>query len=202
MTDVNVDPSGTFLTLESGRFHAIWLRDNAADPQTRDSRNGQRLIAPGAIPSDIRIACAAINNDTLMVDFAPEMRTIAFGLSWLARNVYDRSGIGGRGWTDPAITTWTGPRLGEVPAADLGVLETGGAALRDWLGHVRRYGVARVINGPAVPGAFFRVVDLFGHVRETNYGRHFDVRNQVNPVNLAYTGRAPSVLNEKLNYWK
>ena len=47
-----------------------------------------------------------------------------------------------------------------------------------------------MINGPAVPGALFRVVDLFGHVRETNYGRHFDVRNQVNPVNLAYTGRA------------
>ena len=27
------------------RFHAIWLRDNALDPATRDPRNGQRLIA-------------------------------------------------------------------------------------------------------------------------------------------------------------
>jgi gamma-butyrobetaine dioxygenase len=31
-------------------------------------------------------------------------------------------------------------------------------------------------------------VDLFGFVRETNYGRHFEVRTQVNPTNLAYTG--------------
>ena len=32
------------------------------------------------------------------------------------------------------------------------------------------------------------VVDLFGYVRETNYGRHFEVRTEVNPTNLAYTG--------------
>ena len=190
MTDVSVDPSGAFLTLGSRRFHAIWLRDNAADPGTRDPGNGQRLIAPGAIPSDLRIASAAVNNGTLEVDFAPEMKKITFELSWLAQNAYDRSGVDAPGWTDPMITTWTGSLLGEVPAADLEALETRGAQLRVWLGHVRRYGVARVINGPAVPGALFRIVDLFGHVRETNYGRHFDVRNQVNPVNLAYTGRS------------
>ena len=190
MTGVSVDPSGSFLTLGSRRFHAIWLRDNASDPETRDPGNGQRLILPGAIPSDLRIASAAISDGMLMVDFAPEMRTIAFELSWLARNAYDRSGVDGRGWTDPMITTWTGSILDEVPAANLEDLEMRGEGLRDWLGHVRRYGVARVVNGPAVSGALFRVVDLFGHVRETNYGRHFDVRNQVNPVNLAYTGRA------------
>lgn len=33
-----------------------------------------------------------------------------------------------------------------------------------------------------------RVVALFGYVRETNYGRHFEVRTTVNPTNLAYTG--------------
>jgi gamma-butyrobetaine dioxygenase len=33
-----------------------------------------------------------------------------------------------------------------------------------------------------------KVVDLFGYVRETNYGRHFEVRTEVNPTNLAYTG--------------
>ena len=61
MTDVSVDASGTFLILGSRRFSTpIWLRDNAADPETRDPGNGQRLIAPGAIPSDLRIASAAV----------------------------------------------------------------------------------------------------------------------------------------------
>ena len=33
-----------------------------------------------------------------------------------------------------------------------------------------------------------RVAELFGFVRETNYGRLFDVKTVVNPTNLAYTG--------------
>ena len=62
-------------------------------------------------------------------------------------------------------------------------------ALRDWLGLVTRYGFARVVNGPVESGALFRIVDLFGHVRSTNYGRHFEVRTEVNPTNLAFTSR-------------
>ena len=49
MTAVHVDDTGTFLTLSAGgasqRFHAIWLRDNAQDAETRAPGNGQRLIA-------------------------------------------------------------------------------------------------------------------------------------------------------------
>ena len=26
------------------RYHSTWLRDNALDPKTRDTKNGQRLI--------------------------------------------------------------------------------------------------------------------------------------------------------------
>ena len=33
-----------------------------------------------------------------------------------------------------------------------------------------------------------RIVELFGFVRETNYGRLFDVRSEADPINLAYTG--------------
>ena len=32
------------------------------------------------------------------------------------------------------------------------------------------------------------VAALFGFVRETNYGKWFEVRTEVNPANLAYTG--------------
>jgi alpha-ketoglutarate-dependent taurine dioxygenase len=46
-----------------------------------------------------------------------------------------------------------------------------------------------VMNGlPNRSGALLDVVALFGYVRETNYGKWFEVRSEVNPVNLAYTG--------------
>ncbi|MGO1502144.1 MAG: TauD/TfdA family dioxygenase [Marinobacter sp.] len=41
---------------------------------------------------------------------------------------------------------------------------------------------------PIESEAICRVVELFGYVRDTNYGRFFEVRTEVNPVNLAYTG--------------
>lgn len=47
------DPAVDSVELEDGtrvRFHAVWLRDNALDPQTRDPGSGQRLIAIGDIP--------------------------------------------------------------------------------------------------------------------------------------------------------
>ncbi len=38
------------------------------------------------------------------------------------------------------------------------------------------------------PEALLKIAALFGYVRETNYGRYFEVRTEVNPTNLAYTG--------------
>ena len=35
---------------QTARFHAIWLRDNAPDADTRSPSNGQRLIAIADIP--------------------------------------------------------------------------------------------------------------------------------------------------------
>ena len=40
---------------------------------------------------------------------------------------------------------------------------------------------------PTEPGTLCKVAELFGYVRETNYGRWFEVRAEVNPSNLAYT---------------
>ena len=41
---------------------------------------------------------------------------------------------------------------------------------------------------PARPGAVLAVAQSLGYVRETNYGRLFDVRVTATPSNLAFTG--------------
>jgi gamma-butyrobetaine dioxygenase len=41
---------------------------------------------------------------------------------------------------------------------------------------------------PAEPGAVLTVATTIGYVRETNYGRLFDVRVEATPANLAFTG--------------
>lgn len=192
MISVTVDPSGSYLTLKTEcserRFHAIWLRDNASDPETRASGNGQRLIALRDIPSDTRIGRANLDGGRLEVSFEPEGKTVPYDLDWLEAHSYDRPLSRQRGWTAPGIKMWDAGLMGDVPVGDLAEMSRDKGALRHWLEGVNRYGFGKVVNGPVEPGALFKIVDLFGHVRETNYGRHFDVRTEVNPSNLAYTG--------------
>ena len=88
----------------------------------------------------------------------------------------------------PGVEIWDASLMANVPAGDFAEVSRSPDALRRWLALVARYGFGRLVNGPVEEGALMRVVELFGYVRETNYGRHFDVRTAVNPTNLAYTG--------------
>lgn len=170
------------------RFHAIWLRDNAWDEATRAPGNGQRLITLGDIPADTTIASAQIDGRQLHVTFQPEGRTIAYDLEWLADHSYDNTPSRVTGWTGPDIETWDAT-LGEaIPVADFMTVSQDRDVLAAWLAGVRRFGFGKLVGGPVESGALFKVASLFGYVRETNYGRHFEVRTEVNPSNLAYTG--------------
>lgn len=192
MYRVSVDPTGNSLRLTSAelnaRFHALWLRDNAWDEQTRAPGNGQRLITLKDIPPDTAIADARIDEQRLFVNFSPEHRVIEYDINWLADNAYDKPAPGERGWTASGIKTWDDSLMPSIPAGDYNDVCRDAAALRNWLAQIATYGFARLDNGPVTDGALIKVVDLFGYIRETNYGRHFEVRTEVSPTNLAYTG--------------
>ncbi|SPH16958.1 Gamma-butyrobetaine dioxygenase [Defluviimonas aquaemixtae] len=193
MYEVTLDPSGRTLALSPGgnaarRFHAVWLRDNAWDPETRAPGNGQRLIALRDIPAETTITSAQVSGQVLRLTFVPEHKVIEYDIPWLIAHAYDRVAPRVAGWTAPEIETWDSGFVNRVPASDFGVVRSDSAALRDWLDQVARYGFGKLVSGPAKDGALFEVVELFGYVRETNYGRHFEVRTEVNPTNLAYTG--------------
>ena len=192
MPEVTLSPDGQVVEIaglgpETLRFHAMWLRDNARDERTRSPENGQRLITIGDIPEETTIVAAAADGATLTVSFQPENRTIGYDLGWLLRNAYDRPARNERGWIASGIETWDSRSLAESPEADMGSLKADSGRLREWLAAVVRFGFGSIVGGSTRPGALFDVVDLFGYVRETNYGRHFEVRTEVNPTNLAFS---------------
>jgi len=189
-TDVTITNGGSAIQLRGPentvRFHAIWLRDNALDPATRDAGNGQRLITLADLPAHVTVTDASMDDGKLTATFAPEHKTCSWPLTWLADHAYDRP---------PHDTmlpdhaeTWDTSLSDNVPTADLSALQSDTKTLRDWLASIRRYGFAKVTGMTPREGGLFEIVDLFGYVRETNYGRLFEVRTEVNPTNLAYTG--------------
>lgn len=172
---------------QTRRFHALWLRDNAPDPATRSTGNGQRLITLLDIPRETRVARAEWVEGRLSVRFEPEGKQVAFDSDWLAANAYDRPAPGAPGWTGSDIELWDSGLSRRIPTETLGAVRGDRQARRRWLEAVRRYGFAVLSQVPTHSGAVCEVAELFGYVRETNYGRWFDVRAEVEPNNLAFT---------------
>lgn len=188
LTSIDVSPDGGVMTARfadgaARRFHAEWLRDNALDAATRDAGNGQRLITLADFSSDVRIGAATAEGGGVAVTFAPDDHQTHFPAEWLVANAYDGAEAKAQGWHQ--CVEWDG---GLVPLTasfdDMMQPET----RRDWLAAVRSHGFATLTGGPVEEGALLKVVETFGYVRETNYGRWFEVRAEVNPTNLAYTG--------------
>ncbi|MGB1161511.1 MAG: 2-trimethylaminoethylphosphonate dioxygenase [Alphaproteobacteria bacterium] len=192
MDSVTILDEGELIALEHKgkhlRFHAIWLRDNAWDEATRSASNGQRLIALRDIPEGTSVAEAALKDGALHLTFMPENCTIAYDLDWLADHAYDGVQALADGWLPDETEVWDSGLMNRVPVADLPTLQSDESALAQWLAEVARFGFGKLSGGPVEDGALFDVVDLFGYVRETNYGRKFEVRTEVNPTNLAFTG--------------
>lgn len=180
----------------TARFHAIWLRDNAYDEGTRSSGNGQRLITLGDIPTDLFIARADIDGAALDLTFGPAGDTISYDAKWLMQRRYDHasnaeiSGEPARGWLAEGMQTWNAALTSSIPTAQFDTVAADETALYGWLDDLLRYGFVHLSGGPIEDGALMRVIELFGYVRETNYGRQFEVRTEVNPSNLAFTGLA------------
>lgn len=173
---------------QSARFHAIWLRDNALDENTRSKSNGQRLITLTDIPVNTVIDSASIEKNDLLVSFLPENTSCRFPSSWLKEHNYDRPAEQHKGWTAKTITTWDAQLPTNKLTAQYKDVSNSTEALKQWLACIQQYGIAKLDKGPAENGALLRVAELFGYVRETNYGKCFDVRTEVDPSNLAYTG--------------
>ena len=141
-----------------------------------------------ALPSDLKIADAEIEGNNLSCSFYPESKQPIFPLKWLLENSYDHKKSNCSIKVPNFCNLWERGLGQSIPSERISALETDQLALLYWLKEVRSYGFAKVSGLKAEPYQLFRIVDLFGFVRETNYGRHFEVRTEVNPVNLAFTG--------------
>ena len=191
--NVEIAGEGDYITLfqEGGgamRFHALWLRDNALDTETRSPQNGQRLITIDDIPVETKISAATLDgDDSLTVEFEPEAKSVTYALNWLQRHVYDVTHDHPFGWVDPKVELWDQSLNNQIPTGDFETVSNDKAALAEWLRSVRRYGFAKMTGGPLRSGALLDVAALFGFVRETNYGKWFEVRAEATPTNLAFT---------------
>ena len=172
------------------RFPAVWLRDNCPCAQCLDPGSGQKLHDITEIPGDLTVAAVQDAGESATVTYAPDGHQSVFDVGWLAVHALDRAETADQR-TEDGKELWLpadiGPRLrpeGSWPRH----LDEPAERIR-CLDAVLRLGFVLLHDVPAEPGTVLEVAASFGYVRETNYGRLFDVRVQPSPGNLAYTSR-------------
>ena len=169
------------------RLDAVWLRDHCQQPSSRDPHNGQRLINVTDIPEDLQIASARVSDrGDIQIVFEPGSHSSTYNPKWLRDNCYclnaavdDRSASGKTLWSKADFPA--GPPLIRFKDfyADRGKLKA--------LETVADLGFVVLDEVPQRNRQVLEVIKQFGFVRQTNYGRHFEVRTEVSPSNLAYS---------------
>ena len=67
----------------SHTYSALWLRESSFSPEFRDAKTGHKLGDGDALPLDIKINSAVLENDGLSLEFS-DGHTCEYSVSWLA----------------------------------------------------------------------------------------------------------------------
>jgi len=171
------------------RYHSTWLRDNALDSETRDKKNDQRLISISDIPAKTYIKSASLNKKgkEVIIVFLPKKKQVKFSSNWLLNNAYDNSKKNSKVWTDASVKIWSKSTLKNIPVINYKTAKSNKKLLIKWLKSLYSLGFAKITGSEKKSGTVIKIAKLFGYVRETNYGKWFDVKSKTNAINLAYT---------------
>jgi len=179
--DVSDDRRRVVLTWRDGprvTAPSYWLYDNADDAY--DPKSGHRLRPIRSLEGAQTVREARIEDGTVVLRFAPSGEERRVSLSAL-RAAADRT-------ASRPLALWPTPESldGEAPIRLQAYLSED-AGLRATLERLARTGIAFLSDAGREPRTVERVVARFGHIRETNYGRLFDVREEPDASHLAYT---------------
>lgn len=154
-----------------GRFHFIWLRDNAADAASIDPHSRERVFDILDIPLDIRPDGAKVDAaGALVLDWGGQPARYHPG--WLRAYCYD---LGASDLRKPEIETWDASLAARLPTYDASAIAESAETRLAWLESIRRVGIALVQDSPVDPREYIDWLEGLLLLRDMNWGRHFDV---------------------------
>ena len=159
-------------------FVAAWLLDNA--PAAR-LPSGQRLRTAASLAAAGELIDAAVTPDSIRFIF--EHDAVAWSVDALRAHAAPQS--------DATRSLWPlGKTIADRPSISYAAYIQDDSALRSALAEVDEFGLVRLSGAGADLDELERTVARFGFIRETNYGRLFEVRVAPDPDNLAFTAQA------------
>ncbi len=169
---------------ELAYFNYFWLRDNC--PSSWDAATQERIFDILAEADDLHADAAEVRGNYLWVTWQNGHES-QYDLRWL------ESWHKEDGRIDTAIRSrqpWYSNHYENMARFDFETLKERPAEVLDWAEALLDDGIALVKGLPNTDQALQSLCELLGVVRPSYSGLAFDVRQKIDPVNLAYTNKA------------
>jgi len=186
---VKLDNDTGGITLSDGmdksiHLHPLWIRERITSVDGFDPISNQRKYETANFPSDLTIKDVSLaDNDNIDVSFSDGYQS-QLSLIQIEREL---------GWVDdkeapPIPQSWT-TSLNTRPEADWNDLDDP-TRLKNMLEGFLRHGFCIMQNTPTDRDVLLELAGRFGYVRDTHWGKIFNVEMKPNATDLAYTDLA------------
>ncbi|KAF2281335.1 Clavaminate synthase-like protein [Westerdykella ornata] len=178
-------------------FDTVFLRDSCACPRCVDPHSRQKLFQTSDIPANLEASCRTVEDADkgVMVEvewhndvpgYGPEHRT-RHSIDWLRRalntEVELRSGV-----RHDERVLWDRQRITKDNKwVDYNEYMSQDEALFSALLHLHRYGLLFLRNVPESEESVVQIASRIGNLKDTLYGRTWDVKSKPHAENIAYT---------------
>ncbi len=162
-----------------------WLRENEVGGGGVDVATREGLIDPAHIDDTLQIREARIDaTGVVEVHWYPDDVLGRYHPGWL-RHIADGSHRPESWLSDPVA--WTSAELAEPPTHPADALESALPRLA-LVQDLMRYGFVRLRGCPTDSDHLAKLAGHFGPLRDTNFGRVWDVKADIDPTSTANTG--------------
>lgn len=183
---MNVSPEKKYLVLrevncEPANFHAVWLRHNCQCVECKQPYSGQKTIDVSRLRPSYSISSIRLEpDDVARVEWNEEDHASVYPLVFLKRNKYSSGELNRmRSSTEPIMCK----HVPKVEYKDV----LGDEGLLKWMHLINEYGICLIQNVPVSNGMVRTVAEHIWPVQQTIYGHTFDVKSELQPINIAYS---------------
>ena len=185
LSKVTAHPGAVIIDWADGhqsRFHNLWLRDACRCEYCGTPGFGDKTHAVVDLPEDIYPRDAKIAaNGSLAIEWSGDGHLSIYDGAWLRAHCYSTAERDRRR-SKPIL--WDNSRLPDLTPLDYDTLITDEASQFELLERLRTFGIAIVCEAPAIEGVS-GVAGCIGYLRETNYGRVYDIKIEEVPETFA-----------------
>jgi alpha-ketoglutarate-dependent taurine dioxygenase len=168
-------------------YHYIWLRDNCSC--CRHSQTNHRLVETSNLPLDIKPQETIFSDKELKI-YWKDGHISLFSFEWLKKYDYSNN----NGYAKDPIFLWDRSNYNAIPTFDYSFLSEKNSSSKENLSKIiegfYQYGIIFIKNIPVPHVDVLDIVDFFGYIRETNWGRTYHVKSYADANSVAYTNHA------------